>query len=562
MRPANAGSIASALSAGCVQCGLDWRAGSDRLPSRALRAICLAAFAALLAAAAIRNAHALNPDAVAYIRIGEYFSRGDLQLAVSGYWSPLLSWMIALVLRLGMAPLPAARLVMALSAIVYVVGCAAVLRREGRASWAAGAGVLIAALAATSWSVELITPDLLAGGLLCLAVARLMAMPQQKTTDSVVAGLTLGLAYLAKAVALPFAVLATLAYAVLSIRHRPGSASAIVRNASLTLAVTMVVALPWIGVISVHYGSLLFSTSAGINHALAGPPPLERSHPSFRTVARPEAGRITSWEEPSRLGYATWSPFASAANLRYQSLLIGKNLWTFVRMLDEFGSAIAIVALAGLAVAGKRLPASSPQAVPVGWYFVPIALLIALYAPLHIDTENLRFFYALLPFIFIVGMEGVALLTQSDRVGRDLRIAAAAAGILLFAWSPAVRFASALCGRGSTASENAFKAGQALRRSGLTAPVVGGAGKLRGVPGLAVAFFIDQPWYGDLQQPSAAAYERSGAGIVVVSRWSSVARELSADARAGDLDPILFPGAAERARSEIRLFALRPSGIR
>ena len=108
--------------------------------SRALRAICFAAFAALLSAVAIRNAHALNPDAVAYIRIAEYFRAGNLRLAVSGYWSPLLSWLIALLLQLDMAPLFAARLAMALSAIVYVVGCDAVLRRA-RLGWMRYAGV-------------------------------------------------------------------------------------------------------------------------------------------------------------------------------------------------------------------------------------------------------------------------------------------------------------------------------------------------------------------------------------------------------------------------------------
>ena len=35
--------------------------------------------------------HALNPDAVAYLRIASYFSEGKFDLAVSGYWGPLLA---------------------------------------------------------------------------------------------------------------------------------------------------------------------------------------------------------------------------------------------------------------------------------------------------------------------------------------------------------------------------------------------------------------------------------------------------------------------------------------
>lgn len=532
------------------------------MPSRALRAICLAVFTLLLAAAALRSAHVLNPDGVAYIRIGQYFARGDLRLAISGYWSPLLSWMIAVVLRFGLGPLPAARLAMAISAMVYVAGCGAVLRKGPTVSWVRRAGVLIAAVAATSWSADLITPDLLAGGLISIAVARLMAIPGGQTIDSVVAGIAFGLAYLAKAVALPFALLATLAYAILAIRRDRTSASAIIRSASLSLIVTLVVALPWIGILSTHYGTLLFSTSGPINHALAGPPPLERSHPSFRTIERPEAGRITSWEEPSGMPYAAWSPFSSAANLRYQCLLLVRNIGTFLGMLDEFGSSIAILALAVLALARRREGLLPVGRLPAQWFFVPIALLVALYAPLHIDRENLRFFYSLLPFLFTIGMEGIEMLASSDRTGRKIRIAATVAGLLLFAWAPLARLASVLIGRRPAASEIAFEASEALRRNGISGPVVGGAGAIQGVPGLDVAFFIDQPWYGDLPQPSATAYEKSGARIAVVPRWSSVARELGEDARVKDLDSIVFPDAAARTGSEIKLFALPPPAIR
>lgn len=81
-------SMVCARVRGGVRCELDWSEGSDRLPSRALRTIYLAAFAALLAAAASRSAHSLNPDGVSYIRIGEYFAKGDLRLAISGYLEP------------------------------------------------------------------------------------------------------------------------------------------------------------------------------------------------------------------------------------------------------------------------------------------------------------------------------------------------------------------------------------------------------------------------------------------------------------------------------------------
>ena len=40
---------------------------------------------ALLTVAAVQNADALNTDAIAYIRIAEYWQQGQMELAVSGY---------------------------------------------------------------------------------------------------------------------------------------------------------------------------------------------------------------------------------------------------------------------------------------------------------------------------------------------------------------------------------------------------------------------------------------------------------------------------------------------
>jgi hypothetical protein len=36
----------------------------------------------------------INPDAVAYIRIAQYYLSGQTDLMISAYWGPLLSWLI------------------------------------------------------------------------------------------------------------------------------------------------------------------------------------------------------------------------------------------------------------------------------------------------------------------------------------------------------------------------------------------------------------------------------------------------------------------------------------
>jgi len=40
-----------------------------------------------------------NPDTISYLTIAEKYATGDFALAVNGYWSPLLSWMLAFVIK-------------------------------------------------------------------------------------------------------------------------------------------------------------------------------------------------------------------------------------------------------------------------------------------------------------------------------------------------------------------------------------------------------------------------------------------------------------------------------
>ena len=109
--------------------------------------------AVLLVVAAVRNVHQLNPDAVAYMRIAGYYAGGQWDLAVTGYWGPLLSWLMVPLLKAGMAPLVAARVVMALSGVVFLCGAVAVFRSFRLPRLALVTGAWIAAGWSVFWSV-------------------------------------------------------------------------------------------------------------------------------------------------------------------------------------------------------------------------------------------------------------------------------------------------------------------------------------------------------------------------------------------------------------------------
>src|SRR5207248_10819800 len=134
--------------------------------------------------------------------------------AVSGYWGPLISWWMALPMKLGLPQLVVARGAMVFSAVVFLFGSVALYRAfKLPQKWVITGSVLTSACG-LYWSVRFITTDLLLSGLICLAVScsirgqdRTIALPD------LAAGLFWGLAYLAKAVAFPLAILFALSFA-------------------------------------------------------------------------------------------------------------------------------------------------------------------------------------------------------------------------------------------------------------------------------------------------------------------------------------------------------------
>jgi hypothetical protein len=54
----------------------------------------------------------INPDGIAYLDIAEKYARGDVWGAVNAYWSPLISWLTAVLRLLGLPPQVAIKLVL------------------------------------------------------------------------------------------------------------------------------------------------------------------------------------------------------------------------------------------------------------------------------------------------------------------------------------------------------------------------------------------------------------------------------------------------------------------
>ncbi len=340
--------------------------GAARLADRAGWLALLAALP-LLAAAAVANPGRFNPDAVAYLQLALHWREGTWDLAASAYWGPLFPWLSALAMSLVTEPIVAGRVVMAGSALGFIAGGAALLRALEVPAPACIAGVACLLVFAAAWSVQIMTPDLLVTALLMggMAAALSPRFPERPW----LAGLLFGLGFYAKAVALPLGVALLLACGAWHLAQRRRT----IRATALAGVVLVLVAAPWIGLLSARQGAPSMGTAGSINLAIAGPhyvgaagDRFDPSHPAFTSFHAPREGRITAWEEATEMAYVRWSPLAEPGHLlrlvRYNVALTFATL----RGFDLFGIGLAAALIAPFAAFAGARP----------WRFVllPVAL--------------------------------------------------------------------------------------------------------------------------------------------------------------------------------------------
>jgi hypothetical protein len=495
--------------------------------------------------------NALNTDAVAYLRLAHYYAAGNLDLAVSGYWGPLLSWLMAPLLKAGLSKLAAGRLAMGFSALVFLAGSVAAYRAFKLPEMWVRTGALLTAACGLYWSVRFITPDLLLSGLVAIAVCCLMKGEESPgLRHALAAGLFWGLAYLTKAIAFPLATLTTLIFGAMALLSRSSDRSVLLRKLGVTILAFGLVAGPWMTVISVKYGRPTFSTAARISHALTGPGDLERYHPFARTFHRPEPGRISSWEDPSNMAYHYWSPFQSPAYAWHQIRVMLRNLVLCLLLLTSLNAAWLILPFHILrAESGKNSVSRNRQC----WQalIVPLCLLV-LYLPASIMVTEQRFFYPAFPFL-LIAVALWAMNTSEAQESSGLRWRLVMIGIA----APLIASVVVLGASPKFAGDCAVDLADRMRKANLAGPIAG-SGLLRGGrAGLYVAFLLNQPWYGDEIEPTPDSLRASGARFVVVVRQSELGTELERDPHFVDRDEGLFGTSSAGAGSSLKLYEIK-----
>src|SRR5262245_9121807 len=232
---------------------------------------------------------------------------------------------------------------MALSAVYFLWACWRVFVRFGLRGRPLHWALWSVAAVSVFWSVENITPDLLLGALVGhafsgMTVAHWLERPAAAWQN----GLMWGLAYLAKGVGFPVALLICTGMGTLWWNRRPDGRALLTRGLLFTFLGFSLLAAPWVAILSNKYGQFTFSTSGRLNHAMVGPSDMQRFYPLDRGFHRPEPGRVTFWEDP-QVPYLDWSPFSSASNLMHQLRIVTRNSAVVLMMLTSVSLAVPVM---------------------------------------------------------------------------------------------------------------------------------------------------------------------------------------------------------------------------
>jgi hypothetical protein len=314
-------------------------------------------------------------------------------------------------------------------------------------------------------------------------------------------------------VAFPLAVVVTVLVAGLRVAIG-GDRKRVLSAAGVTIGVFALVSLPWVATLSVKYGHFTFSTSGRINHSIVGPEDVDRYHPVFRTFHQPDAGRVTQWEDPSRMDYKPWSPLA---NMGHQVKLMQKNFETVIVHLTNFD--LLFVGIFSLLAAAfltrpwrERLAAERWR-----WVLLPLGCLCGIYLPVWVAPFDERYFYAALPVLLVTSFGAVAWLRKAMSDQAWVTQVGGGLIVLLFGFYPLLKASFAPQGLRHDTTLMARAMADTLRQQGLTGPIAGSGTVLGNRTGLFTAYLLGVPWLGDRKEATVEDFQASGAQTIIIS---------------------------------------------
>lgn len=304
----------------------------------------------------------ISPDAIFYIAVAKKYLSAEFSLAVNGYWGPLLSWLLLPLLKLGVQPLLAIRLVVFFSGLCSIIALRLLsglfLESERIKS------LILAVSVPVAWyfAFTFLTPNLLISSILIFYLFFVFHPDyRNKKRYTVFAGLSGALAYFAQGYGFLFFITHFALFNFFCfIKERRQGRPKIVNKFFIGLAVFLLLSGVWISLLSKKYGHFTVCTGARFNHlCFVNPDRAALIEDPMKGLMEPSsANMLNAWEDPSFMRLPEWNAFGSPGNFLYQLKVIFENgLKTLLILLRfSFLSPFIIIGLAVFSIARRRRP--------------------------------------------------------------------------------------------------------------------------------------------------------------------------------------------------------------
>lgn len=289
--------------------------------------------------------YVINADGFSYVTIAQKYAHGDFNNAINGLWSPLISWLLSLLLLFDSSPEYSvyAFKILSLTIGLFTIIGIHLLSFRFELNIRIRKLILISSIPMVLFiSLTKTTPDLL---VLTFLLYYLYILFDSKYSDNILNGILCGvlgaLGYFTKSyifIFFPVHFILINLYNYLKIKE---NRSKILKNMLIGLTIFFIISSIWVGVISNKYGYFTTGTAAKYNYDLVGPN--SQWHPMLYQglFKPPNKSALSAWEDPTYHKMEPWNPFSSWNYFKYQLLVILDNSILFMWILILF-SALSI----------------------------------------------------------------------------------------------------------------------------------------------------------------------------------------------------------------------------
>jgi len=290
-----------------------------------------------------------NPDTFQYISLAQKISKGYFSLALNGYWSPLICWLISIPVFFGLDGIVSFKLVQILIGFFTIDAWLKLCSVVGFGSWYRRVLGLLIIPFVLDYAILNPTADLLFLTLVLYSLIILLNNQWMNGRGSSLRLAVLGaLLYFAKAFGFPFFI--SLLVLNRLICYCPKGKKLLNKATLFVLLIFLVLSALWIVPLSLRYGHFTISEAVRFNMTkeVAPLPGKIMYLPVLNgpLLAPPDTQAISAWESPGEvLKLTSIKPLSSKADFSYYIQIIKRNIFSiwYTDFRNQFGFIFLLV---------------------------------------------------------------------------------------------------------------------------------------------------------------------------------------------------------------------------